>query len=97
VGLFYSVPPDLKGVESIILAAGQQISLRSKGASIPGLANELMTEAADQMQQIRERLSSEGRLDELKRFRKHLLKVGGYMDNGPFNHIYRPFVCEIIP
>jgi hypothetical protein len=92
--MFYKTPPELKGVEDAIQAAGQQIALTSTGNHTPGFMQELMAKAAQEMQQTRDRMVSQGRHAELKKFMKHVLYVGGYMDNGAFNHTFRPFVLE---
>jgi hypothetical protein len=94
MGLFYKTPEDLKQVETLVLAAGQQMALMGKGYGNPGLLDELAAEATAAATAARDRLMAEGRDKDLKAFRKHLLSVGGYMDNAPYNQLFMPFVNQ---
>ncbi len=94
MGLFYKPSEDLAPVYNDVMAAAQQISLRAKGCDTPGYLEELMPRAIMSMQECRARLLAEGRDADLKRFRKYLLSVGKFMDNGPYNHVFYPLVND---
>lgn len=77
------------------MAAAQEIALRAKGLGSPGyLEGELLPRAEQAMQPSSARLRSEGRDKDLKSFRKHVLSVGRFMDNGRYNQVFLPFVKE---
>lgn len=95
MGLFYKTPPDLEPTYSAIMAAAQEIATRASGYGTPGyLEQELLPRAETAMQESRARLLAEGRDKDLKAFRKHVLSVGRFMDNGPYNRVFYPLVKE---
>jgi hypothetical protein len=98
MGLFYKVPQDLKSLESLIMAMGQEIASRGKGYGTPGLLEqEYIPEVSRQWSENRVRLTNEGREGELAGLRKHVLKVGTFMDNAAYNRGFRPIVLETCP
>jgi hypothetical protein len=94
MGIFYKTPSDLVHLETLVGAAGQEMALVPRGYANPDVLNDLTSLAAEEAAIQRGRLIAEGREKDLKAFRKHLLYVGGYMDNGPFNQLYAPFVRD---
>ncbi len=98
MGLFYRTPTDLKDLENCMMALAQEIAIRGKGYGTPGfLEEELQPTVIRSWTEARERLAAEGRSDDLKRLRKSVLKTGTFMDNGPYNHVFRPLILEICP
>ena len=94
MGLFYKTPTDLKQLESMVLAVGQQIAMIGKGIDTGPVLQDMLPDVVALMRQECNRLVAEGRENELKALQKHLLSVGRYMDNGPYNRMYAPFVRE---
>ncbi len=95
MGLFYKTPPDLRPTQEAVMAAAQEIAIRGKGYGTPGfLEEELLPRALDAMHKTRTELLASGREKDLKAFRKHLLGVGGFMDNGPYNKVFAPLVRD---
>jgi hypothetical protein len=95
MGLFYKTPPELESTFRAVMGLAGEIAIRGKGHGTPGyLEQELLPRAIAETQAARTRLLAAGRAQDLKRFRKHLLSVGGFMDNGPYNRMFLPFVNE---
>ena len=92
MGLFYTTPADLKETEDFVMMVSQEIAIRGKGYGTAGLLEEYMPEAVRMLRACRDRLRAEGRDKDLKDFGKHLLRVGKYMDNGPYNHGFYPLI-----
>ena len=88
IRLFYKPSEDLAPVYNEVMAAAQQIAARAGGYGTPGYLEELMPRAIMSMQECRARLLAEGRDADLKRFRKYLLSMGKFMDNGPYNRVF---------
>lgn len=94
MGLFYKTPVDLKQLESMVLAVGQQMALMGKGLDTAAVLEDMLPDTVELMQRESARLIAAGREKELKVFRKNLLSVGKYMDNGPYNRMFAPFVRD---
>lgn len=95
MAIFYKTPPDLQPTFDAVMAAAREIAIRGKGYGTPGfLEEELLPRALTAMHDSRTRLLSEGREKDLKAFRKRLLSVGSFMDNGPYNRSFAPLVVR---
>lgn len=93
MALFYKIPPDLKPTYSLV--QGIQGHIAGLGQfTPPALVDELMPDVVAALQQTRTRLTNEGRQGDLKAFKKYILKVGRFMDNAPYNHVFYPMVNE---
>ncbi len=93
MALFYKVPPDLAPTYRLVQGIQGHIAGLGKFTP-PGLVEELMPEVVAELQAARSRLNSEGRQKDLKAFKKYVLKVGGFMDNAPYNKVFYPMVNE---
>jgi len=89
---FYKTPADLSELESFVMRVASEIALRAMGGGSPGYLEEMMAEVIVEMDAARVRLTSEGRQGDLKAFRKHLLHLGSFMDNAPYNHVFLPLL-----
>jgi hypothetical protein len=98
MALFYKVPEDLKTLDSLIAGMAQEVAIRGKGYGTPGFLEEhYIPEIQRGWAEARARLSATGRDADMKALRKHALKVAGFMDNGPYNHVFRPTILQICP
>jgi hypothetical protein len=96
MGLFYTVPNDLQdldvNVNSLIhLIAG------AGDYTPPGLLEERMPEVSADFAAEIIRLRSQGRGEEVKRYKKHLLKTAAFMDNYRYNKVFYPWIKGLIP
>ena len=94
MGLFYSVPSDLKGLEAMIMAVGQEMAMQGNGYDRSDVLDDMLPDTIGLMHSESARLLAEGRSTDLAKFRKHLLGVGKFMDNAPYNRMFAPFVRE---
>lgn len=92
MGLFYKTPNDLKELESLVLAVGQEMDAMGRGRGNAAVLDQVLLETTARMHTERDRLLAGGRNGDLKAFRKHLLSVGKFMDNGPYNQMYEPWL-----
>jgi hypothetical protein len=96
MGLFYKVPDDLKTLDSLIGGMAQEVAIRGKGYGTPGfLEDHYIPEIQREWADAQARLWSAGRDADLKALRKHVLRVAGFMDNAPYNHVFRPTILQI--
>lgn len=94
MGFFYKLPDDLKQLESMVLAVGQEMAAFGKGSGRPEILEDMLPDTVSLMQSESSRLFADGRSKDLKELRKHLLSVGKYMDNTSYNRLYYPFVRD---
>lgn len=94
MGLFYRVPADLEDVNGrvqhllhVIAGAGE--------STPPGMLEDIMPEVSAELVAAMNRLRAEGRADEVKRYKKHVMKVATFMDNGHYNHVFYPWIKNL--
>lgn len=94
MGLFYNVPNDLKNLESMVMAVGQEMAMQGKGYDTSAILADMMPDTISLMRSESARLAREGRAKDLAQLKKHLLGVGKFMDNAPYNRMFAPFVRD---
>lgn len=93
MGLFYRVPADLEDIDGRVQHLLMTIAEGDR--STPGMLEDIMPEVSAELVAAMNRLRAEGRADEVKRYKKHLMKVATFMDNSLYNHVFYPWIKNL--
>jgi hypothetical protein len=88
----FQAAPRVHRLDSAISSGSTQVTLMATGNQTLGLPAELQEGVGDEVPQTRNRLRAEGREAGLRRFVTHVLRVGGFTGDGPYDHPFRPLV-----
>ena len=89
----YRVPHDLRHFEKEI----GKLALLMDAVTPPGTVAAARDEVTRQSIQVRARLAAQGRLGELRRFRRRVLATADFMDGTMYAKVFVPYIETILP